>query len=378
MAMIRMDRRRLAKALARLRPYTGNSHPTHGLVRVEQIPETAEPPGLLLSCSNGREWASVLIAFEQGTSCDEASEVAVPLHLLHGFVSEATDETIEMCLDASGMRMQYSGASARLLGTPVETVNRLPVSVCDPTHMFARGDDGLCRAIRASISTVAPENSRYAIAGVRVERDGTVVSTNGRALQWQEAKMSVPDRVDESMSLLIPTKLAVEIGKWSHADLFCAPSHVYAVWDSEDGVWTAGTTHIEGSFPPWRSVVPELDVLAAISADGVALAKSVRQALPLVDRDIPRMVFRIAPDGVSISANAASGEARVEVGADITVQKSLPMEFAVSPHQLLELIDSACLICSEPIRIDVGARLKPLMLRSGDRWSAVLMPMVLA
>ncbi|NBT05581.1 MAG: DNA polymerase III subunit beta [Betaproteobacteria bacterium] len=148
--------------------------------------------------------------------------------------------------------------------------------------------DQFCRAVRGVVFAVDDESSRYALGAVLVEVKGETVSfvaTDGRRLSLVECEHDLA--VDDSQTL-VPSRAMAIVSRLALAD---SDGSVQLEATGKELVATVGSATvtarlIEGRFPRWRDVVPEMDVepttvlaeqlLAAVKAAAIVTTEQSR------------------------------------------------------------------------------------------------------
>lgn len=369
--MITVDRKLLARTLARLTPYTGGLYHWQRLVRIA-VDADCDPghPAVSLQAANGADFAGVLLPCETE---DSDCIVAVPLELLRAVVAASAADSISLSMSGSHLVVRDDASRTRILGQPAADVPPFPESPCDGSAMVLSGRRDLCDAIGAAASTAAAESARYAVSAVMVRRDGMVVSTDGRVLQSISASATAAPAAEAAGvdSILVPSRLAAEIARWPHCDLHHAQGRVYACCDGDDGAWIAGTAASGHAFPPWESVMPKEPGEHSISGDADAIAAALRAASAMTDDGSPGVRLRLSGGAASIEARSArAGEATVAVPCVVHGDA----EIGLNAAQAMRLIKASGAVADGDLTIRFGAATKPITYRRGDAWQAVQMP----
>lgn len=136
------------------------------------------------------------------------------------------------------------------------------------------------RAAKATLPFISEDPTRYVLNGVLVEPDGTVVATNGRFLAHTRtpgttlpAPCIFPPALVKLFDACYPeasTRAAHRVPVWVKA----GEEHPCSLLTNLDGVFVTSTL-IDGNFPNWRMVVPDLNLQTTF----VTLEKEFREAL---------------------------------------------------------------------------------------------------
>ncbi len=236
--------------------------------------------------------------------------------------------------------------------------------------------------VTRTLFAAARENSRYAINGVLMVRDGKkleMIATDGRRL----AKSSVTISGDgESTQCIIPSKALSMIQKLTSDEN--EPVHiaitdnqaVFAFGDEPSDSRAVLTTNlVEGTFPPYEDVIPrDLDIKVTFSRD--TLASAVKRAALLTNEESRgvRLAFTNEDKSLELSSRAPEmGEANIKV--DLVSYDGNDIEIGFNPT----FITDALKVIHDPeIMIELKAHNKPGLFKAGGDFLYVVMPVNLS
>jgi DNA polymerase-3 subunit beta len=242
---------------------------------------------------------------------------------------ESTDQTLHLESDAHGVTIRGERSQFRL---PAENPNDFPqVASFEEANYYEVPARLLRELIRRTVFATDNESSRYALGGVKLEFEDaqiTAIGTDGRRL----AKMTGPvNKVGEpqaaDQNTIVPTRAMQVIER----ALSPADAEVQlALKGNELVVHSARATIsarlLEGRFPDWRKVFPEVSPsgLSLDLAVGPTYA-AVRQAAIFTSEETRGVDFTFG-DGMLVLAGRAAevGQSRIELpigydGAQLTV-----------------------------------------------------------
>ncbi|MDF1809688.1 MAG: DNA polymerase III subunit beta [Phycisphaerales bacterium] len=248
--------------------------------------------------------------------------------------------------------------------------------------LFATGAGVIDSLISRTLFAAARENSRYAINGVLMVRDGKkleMVATDGRRL----AKSAVTISGDgEGTQCIIPSKALSMIQKLA-ADQD-EPVHiaitdnqaVFAFGDEPSDSRAVLTTNlVEGTFPPYEDVIPrDLDIKVIFNRD--TLASAVKRAALLTNEESRgvRLAFTGEKNSLELSSRAPEmGEANITV--DLASYDGNDIEIGFNPSFI---IDALKVIHDPEIMIELKAPNKPGLFKAGNDFLYVVMPVNLS
>ena len=248
--------------------------------------------------------------------------------------------------------------------------------------LFATEAGTVDSLISRTLFAAARENSRYAINGVLMVRDGKkleMIATDGRRL----AKSSVSISGDgEDTQCIIPSKALSMIQKLTSDEN--EPVHI-AITDSQavfafgdepsDSRAVLTTNLVEGTFPPYDDVIPrDLDIKVTFNRD--TLASAVKRAALLTNEESRgvRLAFTAENKQLELSSRAPEmGEANIKV--DLVAYDGNDIEIGFNPTFI---IDALKVIHDPEIMIELKAPNKPGLFKAGNDFLYVVMPVNLS
>jgi DNA polymerase III subunit beta len=248
--------------------------------------------------------------------------------------------------------------------------------------LFATDAGIIDSLVTRTLFAAARENSRYAINGVLLVRDGKkleMVATDGRRL----AKSAVSISGDgEGAQCIIPSKALSMIQKLTADEN--EPVHV-AITDNQavfafgdepaDSRAVLTTNLVEGTFPPYEDVIPrDLDIKVTFNRD--TLASAVRRAALLTNEESRgvRLAFTGEHKSLELSSRAPEmGEATINI--DLAAYDGSDIEIGFNPA----FITDALKVINDPeIMIELKAPNKPGLFKAGSDFLYVVMPVNLS
>lgn len=236
--------------------------------------------------------------------------------------------------------------------------------------------------VARTIFATARENSRYAINGVLLKRDGKrleLVATDGRRLALSRANLSGQTEKDaKPISCIVPTKAlsmlqkliqdhdeAVQIAITDNQILFSFGTA------ASPGRAVLVSNLVEGTFPPYEDVIPR-DQDKKVTFDRDVLASAVRRAALLTNEESRgvRLSFSGKNKQLELSSRAPEmGEAEIKV--DISKYEGEDVQIGFNPA----FITDALKVINEPeVLMELKAGNKPGLIKSGTDFLYVVMP----
>ena len=321
----------------------------------------------------------------------EPGECLIPAHDLRGIVSAEEGEptlTIETQDDAC----KITGQDARF------TVFGYPASEFPPIPDFEKvvsGKDGSMAAkavitlpagtlqamIARTLFATARENSRYAINGVLLKREGKkleMVATDGRRLAL--CRQNVPAEKDaQPISCIVPSKALGLLQKLiddpdGQIQIAITDNQIlFNVLASEGGASRAvlASNLVEGTFPPYDEVIPK-DQDKKVVFDRDVLSSAVRRAALLTNEESRgvKMKFTGADKQVVVSSRAPEkGDATIDV--PLASYEGTDIEIGFNPTFIS---DALKVIVDPQVILELKAPNRPGLVKSGSDFMYVVMP----
>jgi len=303
---------------------------------------------------------------------NQPGEALVPADKLSQIVRESADPTLTIELENDVTHIRGEDAHFQVFGQSPDDFPPLPEFTGDPD--FEVDADSLHKLISQTIFATARETSRYAINGVLVERDGkkmTMVATDGRRLAM--AKGTCTEAKGEAGGCIVPTKalnLLMRLLDDPSEDVRVKIADSQAFFATDRATLT--TNLVEGSFPPYKDVIPkEHDRKATFKTD--VLASGVRRAALLTNEESKGVKFAFSADGLNLSSRAPEmGEAEVSVPSEAFNGETIEIGF--NPQFVTDVLKVAD---AEEVNIELKASNKPGTIKVGTDFLYVVMPVSL-
>ena len=302
----------------------------------------------------------------------EAGESLIPADKLSSIVRESADPSLTIETDGDAAHVRGADSHYKIFSYPVAEFP--PVKPFTEDGDFEISAANLVDLVSKTLFATARENSRYAINGVLMERDGkklTFVATDGRRLAM--AKGSVSGGAAGEQGVIVPTKALNLLVR-----LLDDPSEMVKVKIAENQAMfatelaTLTTNLVEGNFPPYKDVIPkEHDKKAVFATD--ALASGVRRAALLTNEESKGVRMAFSADQLVLSSRAPEmGEAEVTVPVESYTGDDVEIGF--NPAFVIDVLK---VVDADQVSIEMKAPNKPGTLRTGSDFLYVVMPISL-
>lgn len=236
--------------------------------------------------------------------------------------------------------------------------------------------------IARTLFAAARENSRYAINGVLLVRDGKkldLIATDGRRLAKSHATI---DSSGESVQCILPSKalsmiqkLTADTNELVHIAVTDNQAVIVFGEDPTDARSTLSTNLVEGTFPPYEDVIPkDQDIKVTFKRD--VLASAVKRAALLTNEESRgvRLAFNGGEKTLELSSRAPEmGEATINV--ELSSYDGEDIEIGFNPAFIT---DALKVINDSEVMIELKSGNKPGLFKAGGNFVYVVMPVNLS
>jgi DNA polymerase-3 subunit beta len=322
----------------------------------------------------------------------EPGETLIPADKLRAIVSaEDGEPTLTLISEGEVCHIRGADAHFKIYGFPATDFPPIPEfqdivagssEAAKAKSVFSYRAGGLDTLVGRTLFATARENSRYAINGVLLKREGKkieMVATDGRRMAL--CKSTAPGAADKDakgVTCIIPTKALSQLQK-----LFRDPDEIVQVAITDNQVFFSlgtekdpnravlGSNLVEGTFPPYEDVIPR-DQDKKVTFDRDAMTSAVRRAALLTNEESRgvRLRFNGKQKKLELTSRAPEmGEAQVSV--DLSGYEGEDIEIGFNPVFLLDVMK----VVSEPdMVLELKAPNKPGVIKVGADFLYVVMP----
>lgn len=330
-------------------------------------------------------------------------EALVPAEKLRQIVSaEESEPTLTLDVQQEICHIRGVDAHFKVFCQPVADFPPIPdfaqvVSGAAGTQVraqFTQAAGALNDLVARTLFAAARENSRYAINGVLIKRDGRrieFVATDGRRLALCRATVPGPaDKDAKPVSCIVPAKalnilsrLARDPEETVHVAITDAQVlFAFTPADDKDASRPRAllvSTLVEGAFPPYEDVIPK-DQDKKITFDRDTLNYAVKRAAILTNEESRgvKLAFKGAAKRLEISSRAQeTGEANIT--ADLASYEGPDIEIGFNPQFIT---DALKVMPDNQVIMELKAPTSPALIKSGAKTAAadflyVVMPVTL-
>ncbi|MFW6059233.1 MAG: DNA polymerase III subunit beta [Phycisphaeraceae bacterium] len=300
----------------------------------------------------------------------ETGEALIPADKLQQIVRESIDPTLTLETEGDAAHIRGQDSHFKIFGQPVDDFPPVPEFPGDADFELSAAE--LHRLISQTLFATARENSRYAINGVLVEREGnklTMVATDGHRLAMARGQCKA-HAAEEARSAIVPTKalnLLLRLFDDAEQTVQIKLADNQILFSSDQALLASNL--VEGNFPPYKDVVPkDGDKRATLATD--TFISAVRRAALLTNEESKGVRMAFSGEGLTLSSRAPEmGEA--EVNVEVAAYEGDPVEIGFNPAYLL---DALKVVDENQVQLEFKAANKPGVMRTGPGFLYVVMP----
>ncbi len=303
----------------------------------------------------------------------QAGSTTVPARKFFDIIKSLPDGSdISMAMKKNNFIMIKTGkAQFRIVGLPKEEFPRLPLfkdkdSITIQQH-------ALKEMLNLTDFAVSKDDTRYVLNGIlfEIKEDRiNMVATDGRRLAMINTRLPQKTLVD--IKVVVPTKTIQEVKRMLSDDgevtVKFGENQVLFVFKDSFII----SRLIEGEYPNYKNVIP------ARSTSGVKVSRedflsAARRASIFTDQDSLAVKLSIKKKKMTISKNTPYlGEAKEELDVDFSGQEEFEIGF--NPRYLIDVLRS---LSEEEITLELEDAAKPGVVRRGEGYTYVVLPMQL-
>lgn len=347
-------------ALKLLAPVFGARSPKPILqcVRIEALAAIGK---VILVGSDLERYLSVTVE----TTVTAPGSICVPFAKLNEIIGGHKGTALEFSVADGKVRLTGGGSAMTLHTFPASDFPMFPVGSQGIERTKLPAID-LYTALRQVEDATAAEQSQYAINGVLLEsikgeKHSHLVATDGRRLHVSgklphmgKLEAIIPANTVKTLGRLLAGGDEVSVAKYDGRIVFSGDN------------WMLDSAIVEGSFPPWRDVIPK-ETGTTVTVDSVALASAVRRASVTANEESRSTTFDIG-DTITLSATTPEvGSSEITVPAKI---EGKPVKIGFNGGYVIQ----ALLTCPGDATLGLTTEKKPMTVRGANRNVCVVMP----
>jgi len=271
----------------------------------------------------------------------------------------------------NAVNIECQNGSFKIMGLPKDEFPQIPEF--KDKESITIPQKKLKELLNMTSFAVSHDETRYVLNGILFVIKPThikLVATDGRRLALTENKMQLPKTHERKA--IVPTKAVDELARilGDEGDVKIAFSENQASFDM--GTKRVISRLIEGEFPNYDQVIPK-EVKEKVVLKRQELLSALRRAALFTNQDSMAVKLEIAKDKLILSKSTPYiGESREELPAEY---KGKELLVGFNPAYLIDALKNMDL---ETVGLEVQDPEKPGVIRIGDEYVYVVLPMQLA
>lgn len=301
---------------------------------------------------------------------EQTGEALVPADKLRDIVRESIDDTLS--IEVTGDTAHVKGQDAHFKIFTQKPSEFPPIPDFDGKADLEIAGGLLKQLIGQTLFAAARESTRYAFNGVLLVSSGkkiSFISTDGRRLAQAKGDLISDKLGKEGAKAIVPTKALALIDK-----LIDDAEETVAIKVRENQVIfhtpsaTLTSNLVEGQFPPYDDVIPK-DADKKMIAATADFLSAIRRAALLTTEESKGVRMAFSRKGIVLTSRSPeAGEATINFpckfeGADV--------EIGFNPNFLT---DALRVVDNDEISLELTAPNRPGLLRGGQNFLYVIMP----
>jgi len=309
------------------------------------------------------------------TGIEEPGSVLMPADELQSILRETPDDTVRLAgptTESAACTVQANGSAYQIpTGDPAE----FPAIPEWGTEAGVKLPGAtVSTAIRRTLFAVAKERMRYATNGALLEYGDkrlAMVATDGRRLAWTEHQCEKLSAA--AQKAILPQAVMREL-----LGLAAAEQPVSVRINESQALFRVGSTLlcsrlIDGHFPDYKAVIPK-DNATQVTVPRAALLSAVRRAAIATTVDSAAVRLELAPGKLTLhGVSAERGTAQIELPVAYDGEATLTV--ALNPAFLTDMLSA---VDAETLRVELTAPDKPVLIRAGEGYQYLVMPVATA
>lgn len=302
----------------------------------------------------------------------EPGQALTPASVLIQILREVQTEMVDISVEEGTVNLVAGRSQFRLVGDNPEEFPLVPEFREDGAQKLPRED--LAEMIEMTVFATASEATRYSLNGVlTVFESGSAefVATDG--VRMALIRKKIPGLKPMGENAIVPAEAMNLIQRLLGGD------------EEEVGVFLDETTItvqsakalvmarlVEGHFPPYKDVIPK-DADKKVKLQTGAFLSALRQARILTSEESRKVVLHFSEGKLVLRGSAAeTGEANVEMDIEYNYPE---LEIGFNPLLLEDVLRR--LPAEGEVSFEVSGPTRPAVLRSGEEFLYVVMPVTL-
>lgn len=300
-----------------------------------------------------------------------AGSITIPAKKFFDIIKELPNTEISISVKKNNLvHIDCQNSNFKIMGLPKDEFPQLP-DFKEKDYLVLQ-QKKLKKMLSMTSFAISHDETRYVLNGVLFIIKPTylrLVATDGRRLAVAEDKAQLPKT--QERKIIVPTKGVNELNRMLQDD-----GEIKVCFGNNQVAFDLGFVRIisrliEGDFPNYEQVIPKETKEKIKTSKNLLLAAAKRVAL-FTNTDSVAIKIDAAKDKLVLSKSTPYiGEAREEVGVDY---KGKEISIGFNPDYIIDALKS---IDQEMVELELSDAEKPGVIRIGEEYVYVVLPMQL-
>jgi DNA polymerase-3 subunit beta len=309
---------------------------------------------------------------DEQVQVEQPGEALVPADKLRDIVRESIDDTLSIEIAGDVCHIRGQDSHFKIFTQKATDFPPIPDFEGEPDVQMASG--ALKQLVSQTLFAAAKESTRYAFNGVLVvckAKKISLISTDGRRLAMAKGDLAVGDNKLEKdgKMAIVPAKALHLLDKLlddpeEQVSIQIRPNQI--IFHTSSATLTSNL--VEGQFPPYDDVVPK-DADKKMTASAADFMSAIRRAALLTTEESRGVRLAFSKKGLVLTSRSPeSGEATINFACKF---EGADVEIGFNP---MFLSDALRVVDSDEITLELTAPNRPGLLKAGDNFLYVIMP----
>ncbi len=301
---------------------------------------------------------------------EREGETLLPADKFRDIVRESVDDTLSIEVSDDNAHIRGQDSHFKIYTQNPKEFPPIPDFEGEADFEILGGH--LKQLIGQTLFAAAKESTRYAFNGVLVSAKGkkiSLVSTDGRRLAMAKGDLVSDKLSKDGAKAIVPAKALQLVDK-----LIDDPEEAVGVQLRESQVIfhtsdaTLTSNLVEGQFPPYEDVIPK-DCDKKMTAATADFLSAIRRAALLTTEESKGVKMSFTKKGLNLTSRSPeSGEAEVNFACKF---EGSDVEIGFNPAFVVEALR---VVDTDEISLELTAANRPGLLKGGDAFLYVIMP----
>jgi DNA polymerase-3 subunit beta len=334
----------------------------------------AEPDSLTFSATDGETSLQTQMKLDETATCTESGVSVMPSALCKKILQTSTSEKINVSAENNKLTFVCDKSKFKLDSFNADEFPAAPEFPNESFHSVTL--DSFVTLIKRTIFATDAYSGRYALSGILLEfHDDKIigVATDGRRMAMQEIE-AIPTGENRSQNMtIVPIKVMKLLSSIKIDEQLKVAFNSHRFYVGAESL-TVSSSLIEGKFPKWRNILPDVTNLAMVQLNIKDFLSCVVQSSIVTIEKNPKVTLTFKSDltgGILTLSGTGAEVGESEVNMPIEY-KGDEISMAFDPVYLIDFLK--CLPSNkETVNMYINSD-GPGVFKTDDNYTYILMP----